>query len=114
MTTKGQPGRAWCILRRAGLGLAGLMVLAAIAFYLLFESAGDNVERFCRESTPGLPVAEMAALARKHELRLTPTGRDLAGVQSLLAHSTKSFGRHTCLVRHDDKQIIDSRSSFVD
>jgi len=63
---------------------------------------------------PGLPVAGLAALAGRHSVRLTPASGDGCGGYSLFAYSPRSFGRHNCLVRHDNDVIIESRYGFAD
>lgn len=102
------------MLSRTGFGLAGLIAVAMIGFGVMFWSGGNDVESFCRDATPGLPFAQLAALAEQHHVRLVPGSRDASGPRSLLAHTPRSYGRHTCLVWHDDRVVIQSRYGFAD
>lgn len=102
------------IMLRIGLGLAGLVGVAIVGLSLMFWFGGNDVENFCQEATPGLPFARLAVLADKHHLRLVPGSRDGSGAYSLLAHTPRSYGRHTCLVRHDNHVVIESQNGFSD
>lgn len=102
------------MMSRAGLGLAGVIAVALISFGLMFWFGGNDVNNFCRDATPGLPFAQLAALADKHNVRLVPGSHDGSGAYSLLAHTPRSFGRHTCLVRHDKRVVIESQYGFAD
>lgn len=108
------PGGWRRALSMAGLGAAGLIVVALVGFGAMFWFGGNDVENFCRDAVPGLPFAELVALAGKHDVRLTAGADDGSGAQSLLAHTPRSYGRHTCLVRHDGKTVIESRYEFTD
>ena len=99
---------------KAGLGLAGLIVAALVGFGLMFWFGGNDVKNFCRDAAPGLPSVALAALADKHHVRLLPGSRDSSGAHSLLAHTPRSYGRHTCLVRHDNHVVIESQLGFAD
>jgi len=108
-------GRQWRKrMSKTGLGLGGLIAAAFIGFGLMFWFGGNDVENFCREATPGLPYAQLAPAAEKHGLQLTQGPRDASGAYSLLAHTPRSYGRHTCMVRHDNQAVIDSRYQFSD
>lgn len=101
-------------MSRAGLGLAGLILVAFIGFGLMFWFGGNDVNNFCRDVVPGLAFAQLAILADKHDVRLVPGSRDGSGAHSLLAHTSRSYGRHTCLVRHDNHVVIESQYGFSD
>jgi hypothetical protein len=108
------PGGWRRMTARTGLGLAGLVVAALIGFGLMLRSGGDGVQDFCRDAAPGLPFPRLAALADRHGVRLTPGPSDGSGTRSLLAHAPQSFGRHTCLVRHDNNAVLESQYGFSD
>lgn len=112
--TPENPGGWRRMMSRAGLGLAGLIVVALIGFGLMFWFGGNDVKNFCRDATPGFPFAQLAALAGKHHVRLVPGSRDGSGTHSLLAHTPRSYGRHTCLVWHDNHVVIESQYGFAD
>jgi hypothetical protein len=109
-----QPEQGKRIMSRAGLGLAGLIVIAFVGFGLMFWFGGNDVENFCLDAAPGLPFDQLAALADKHHVRLVPGSRDSSGAYSSLAYTPKSYGRHTCLVLHDKHVVIESRYGFAD
>ncbi len=94
-------------MARLGFALAALVVVAMVGFGLMFWIGGNDVNNFCQAAMPGLPVAELPALAAKHNVRLKPGLRDTAGARTLLAHTPRSYGRHTCTVRHDDNVVLD-------
>lgn len=110
----GSAGRWWRRALRAGLGLAGIVAIALIGFAAMFSSGADDVESFCREATPGLPFVQLAALARRHDVRLVSAPDNDSGAHSLLAHSPRSYGRHTCRVWHDNNAVVESRHGFAD
>jgi len=101
-------------MSRIGLGLACLVGVAIAGFSLMFWFGGNDVEKFCQDATPGLSFARLAALADKHQLRLVPGSREDSGAYLLLAHTPRSFGRDTCLVRHDNHVVIESQYVFSD
>lgn len=102
------------MMSRAAFGLAGLVALALIAFGIMVWSGGDAVEKFCRQATAGLPTAGLAALAEQHHVRLVSLSADNTGLHTVLAHAPRSYGRHTCRVRHDTQVVIESRHAFAD
>jgi hypothetical protein len=112
--TSGTVGRSRRVMARTGIALAGLVLLAIIGFGLVFWIGGNDVANFCQDAAPGFPVAELPALAARHHVRLRPGLRDVSGARTLLAHTPRSYGRHTCLVRHDDSVVIDRRFSYAD
>jgi hypothetical protein len=112
--TSGNAGGWRRVMGRIGRIVAGLVVVTLVGFGLLFHSGGNAVRAFCRDATPGLPVARLAALAAADDVRLTAASGDGFGGFSLFAYSPRSFGRHNCLVRHDNDVIIESRYGFAD
>lgn len=102
------------LIVKAGFALAGLVVVAMAGFGLMFWIDGNDINNFCQEASPGLAVAELPALAARHHVRLKPVARDASGVVTLLAHTRRSYGRHTCLVRHDGKVVIERRVDYAD
>jgi len=107
-------GRWRRTLSRAGVGLAGLIVVALAGFGLVFWLGGNDVANFCRDAAPGFPFDQLAALADKHHVRLVPGSSDGSGAYSSLAYTPRSYGRHTCLVWHDNHVIIKSQYGFAD
>jgi len=112
--TSGTGSRARRMMGIAALALAGVVVVAMIAFGLMFWIGGNNVDNFCQEANPGFRVAELPALAARHHVRLKPGPRDASGARTVLVHTPRSHGRHTCLVRHDGNVVIDRRFGFAD
>lgn len=103
------------ILLKAALGLVGLAVLWVISFAVLFWLGGNDVETFCREAKPGLPVSELVALADKHSVSIRLPGlREDSGVYSALVHTWRSYRRHTCMVRHDNIGVLTSQYRYSD
>lgn len=102
------------ILKRVGLPAAGVVVLAMVAFGAIFSSGGNDIEAFCQSAKPGLPVTELAALAERHGVRLRKMSGADSGPPSLLAHTARSYGRHTCVIVHDNQIVVESRNSFAD
>lgn len=98
-----------------------LLVLAVIAILSLSEIAvmfwlgGRDVKNFCEEIKPGIPVAQLADLAKKHDVRYKLPGlREGSGTYVALVNTPRSFGRHTCMVRHDNAVVIEGRYAFAD
>jgi hypothetical protein len=112
--TSGTGSRARRMTAIAALALGGVVAVAMIAFGLMFWIGGNNVDNFCQEANPGFPVAKLPALAARHHVRLKPGPRDPSGDRTVLAHTPRSYGRHTCLVRHDGNVVIDRRFGFAD
>ncbi len=102
------------MLARAGFVLGGLLVAAMVGFGLTFWIGGNDVNNFCQEAAPGLPVSKLSALATKYHVRLKPGLRDASGARTLLAHSPRSYGRHTCTVRHDGNVVTDRQVNYAD
>ena len=81
----------------------------------MFWLGGKDVNNFCNEIKPGISTAQLADLAKKHDVRLNmPGARDGSGVYSALAHTPRSFGRHTCMVRHDNAVVIGGQYGYAD
>lgn len=102
------------LLARTGLALAGLVAAAVIGFGLMFWIGGNDVNNFCQEAQPGLTISELPALAVKHNVRIKPGLRDTSGARTFLVHTPRSYGRHTCTVRHDDKVVLDRQVNYAD
>ena len=112
--TSGTVSKPRRVLARAGTVLGGLLVAAMVGFGLTFWIGGNDVNNFCQEVRPGLPVSELAALAAKYHVRLRPGLRDASGARTFVAHSPRSYGRHTCAVRVDGKMVIDRQVNYAD
>jgi len=84
-----------------------------VGFGLMFWIGGNDVNNFCQEARPGLPVSELAALAAKYHVRLRPGLREVSGARTLVAHSPRSYGRHTCSVRVDGKVVTDRQVNYA-
>jgi len=97
------------------IGLIGLAALASSEFALMFWLGRNDVKNFCQEIKPGTPIAQLAVLAKEHDLRYKLPGlREESGVYLAIVNTPRSFGRHTCLVRHDNAVIIASQYGFAD
>jgi hypothetical protein len=95
--------------------LIGIAALSLVEIALMFWLGGRDVKNFCHEIRPGLPTAQLAGLAKKHDVRLgLPGSRDDSGVYLTLVHTPRSFGRHTCMVRHDNTAVIGSQYGYAD
>ncbi len=111
--TSGRSTGSRRILARAGFVLFALVAVAVIGFGLMFWIGGNDVNNFCQEAQPGFAVTEMSALAAKHNVRISPGLRDASGARTLLAHTPRSYGRHTCVVRHDDDVVLDRQVGYA-
>ena len=81
----------------------------------MFWFGGKDVQNFCNEIKPGISTAQLGDLAKKHDIRLNMPGlREGAGVYSALAQTPRSFGRHTCKLRHDNNVVIGSQYGYAD
>lgn len=95
--------------------LIGIVALSLVEFAVMFWLGGKDVNNFCNEIKPGISTAQLEGLAKKHDVRLSmPGSRDGSGAYSALAHTPRSFGRHTCLVRHDNSVVSGSRYGYAD
>jgi hypothetical protein len=95
--------------------LVGIAALSLTEIALMFWLGGKDVKNFCREIKPGIPIAQIADLAKKHDVRYTFPGlREDSGTYLILVNTPRSFGRHTCIVRHDNAVVIASRFGFAD
>lgn len=92
-----------------------IAALSSIELVLMFWLGGRDVKNFCHEIKPGIPTSQLAALAKKHNVRLNmPGSREGSGAYLALAHTPRSFGRHTCTVRHDNTVVIGSQDGYAD
>lgn len=97
------------------IGLIGLAALASSELALMYWLGRSDVISFCQEIKPGISIAQVTVLAKKHDLRYKLPGlREESGVYLTIVNTPRSFGRHTCLVRHDNAVIIASRYGFSD
>ncbi|HEU0282997.1 MAG TPA: hypothetical protein VFQ99_04385 [Gallionella sp.] len=95
--------------------LIGIVALSLIELSLMFWLGGRDVKNFCHEIKPGLPTAQLAGLAKKYNVHLgLPGSRDDSGAYSTLVHTPRSFGRHACMVRHDNAVVIGSQYIHTD
>lgn len=94
--------------------LIGIAALSLVEVALMYWLGGRDVKNFCHEIKPGLPAAQLADLAKKHGVRLSlPGSREDSGVYLTLVHTPRSFGRHTCMVRHDNTVVIGSQYKYA-
>lgn len=97
------------------LVLTGIVALSLSEVALMFWLGGKDVKNFCQEIKPGIPVMQLAGLAKKHDVRFSLPGvRDETGAYLTLVNTPRSFGRHTCMVRHDNTVIIESQYRYAD
>lgn len=95
--------------------LIGIVALSLVELALMFWLGGRDVEGFCDEIRPGLPVAQLKGLAEEHDVRLDlPGSREDSGAYLAVAHTPRSFGRHTCMVRHDGNAVSGSQYGYAD
>ena len=95
--------------------LIGIVALSLVELALMFWLGGRDVKNFCHEIRPGLPTVQLAGLVKKHDVRLNmPGSREGSGLYLVLAHTPRSFGRHTCMVRHDNAVVIESQYKYAD
>ena len=97
------------------LVLIGIAALSLGEIALMFWFGGKDVKNFCQEIKPGIPIMQLAALAKKHDVRFSLPGvRDDTGAYLTLVNTPRSFGRHTCMVRHDNTAILESQYRYAD
>lgn len=97
------------------LVLIGIAALSLTEIGLMFWLGKKDVENFCREITPGIPVAQLANLAKKHDVRYALPGlRGHSGTYRLVVTTPRAFGRHTCIVQHDNVLVIAARYGTED
>lgn len=95
--------------------VAGIAAISLSEISLMIWLGGNDVRKFCDEIEPGLPTARLAALSKKHDVRLDLSmPPDNSGVYLTQADTPRSFGRHVCRVRHDGKQVIEGRFGYAD
>lgn len=95
--------------------LIGIVALSLVEFAVMFWLGGKDVNNFCNEIKPGVSTAQLADLAKKHDIRLKVPGlREASGMYSVLAHTPRSFGRHARMVRHDNSAVIGSQYGYAD
>lgn len=95
--------------------LIGIAALALSEISLMYWLGGNDVKNFCAEIKPGLPIAQLAGTAKNYDVRYTLPGfRDNSGSYWTLVNTPRSFGRHTCMVRHDNTVVIESRYGYAD
>lgn len=95
--------------------LIGMAALALSEILLMFWLGGNDVKKFCLEIKPGLPIAQIVNLAKKYDVRYRLPGlREDSGVYLILVNTPRSFGRHTCEVRHDNAVVISSQYGLAD
>jgi hypothetical protein len=100
---------------KIALALIGLAALASSELAIMFWLGGKDVKSFCHDINPGLPISQLAVLAKKHDVRYTLPGlREESGKYRISVNTPRSFGRHTCLVQHDNRVIIARRYEFAD
>lgn len=97
------------------LVLIGIAALSLSEVALMFCFGGKDVKNFCQEIKPGIPIMQLAGLAKKHDVRFSLPGvREDTGVYLTFVNTPRSFGRHTCMVRHDNIVIIESQYRYSD
>ena len=95
--------------------LIGIAALSLVEIAVMYWLGGKDVRNFCNEIKPGMPIAQLNDLARKYDVRLNMPGtREGSGVYLALASTPRSFGRHTCLVRHDSHTVSASQNGHAD
>ncbi len=95
--------------------LIGIGALSLSEIALMFWIGGRDVKNFCREAKPGMPIVQLANLARKYDVRFTMPGlREDSVKYRMLVSTPRSFGRHTCMLKHDNTVIIESQYRNAD
>lgn len=97
------------------LVLIGIAALSLSEITLMFWLGGNDVKKFCNEIKPGLPVAQLAGLAKRYDVRFSlPGSSGGSGVYLVPVSTPRSFGRHTCMVRHDNTVVAGSQYGYAD
>ena len=97
------------------LSLIGVTVLAVLGFGGMFLVGENDVRNFCHDAKSGLPVEQLASLAKKHGVQFRLPGlREESGKYFFFAHTWRSYGRHTCMVQHDTVSVISARYGYAD
>lgn len=100
---------------KIALVLAGIAALSLCEIALMFWLGASDVEDFCDEIKPGLQVAQIAVLAKKYGVSYRLPGmREDSGAYVALVHTPRSYGRHTCVVKHDNVVIIGRQYQYAD
>ncbi len=95
------------------LAVVGILSLTEVG--VMFWLGGRDVKNFCEEIKPGTPVAQLEQLAKKHDVRYKLPGlREDSGAYVATVNTPRSFGRHTCMVRHDNTRVIEGWYAFAD
>jgi len=90
--------------------LTGIIALMLSEIALMFWLGRNDVKNFCHEIKPGLPVAQLASLADKYDVRyILPGSREVSGAYRAIVNTPRSFGFHTCMVLHDNTVVFESR-----
>lgn len=94
--------------------LIGIIILSLSEIALMFWLGRNDVKNFCDEIKPGRPVEQLANLADKYDVRYIKLGpREVSGVWTLV-NTPRSFGLHTCMVRHDNTAVLGSQYGYAD
>jgi len=97
------------------LVVIGIVALSLSEITFMFWLGGNDVRKFCNEIKPGLPVAQLAVLAKRYDVRFSlPGSRADSGVYLVPVNTPRSFGRHTCVVRHDNTIVTGSQYGYAD
>lgn len=100
---------------KIALVLAGIAALSLSELALMFWLGASDVEGFCDEIEPGSPVARIAVLAKKYGVSYRLPGlREDSGAYLAFVNTSRSYGRHTCIVKHDNNVIIGSHYQYAD
>lgn len=97
------------------LVLIGIAALSLSEISLMFWLGGNDVKKFCNEIKHGLPIAQLGDLAKRYDVRYRlPGSCEASGLCRVYVNTPRSFGRHVCMVQHDNDRVIGSQYIYAD
>jgi hypothetical protein len=94
--------------------LIGLFLIFIVGFIWLFQLAAKDVERFCQLAQQSKTLGDLEKLKNHFDLKPNNLNNYVDKETIIIFHTPRSYGRHTCIVKIKNNQILKATFSFLD
>ena len=92
----------------------GVIVIAMAGFIWMFETAAKDVEQFCKLAPKFKTWSDLEKSIIIFDLKPNDLKNYVNKETTIVFHTPRSYGRHTCSVEIKNNQIIKATYIFLD
>jgi hypothetical protein len=94
--------------------LFGVIIIAMAGFIWMFETAAKDVEQFCELAPKFKTWSDLEKLKNHFDLKPHDLSKYVDKETTIVFHTPRSYGRHTCAVEIKNNQVIKATFRFLD